>query len=687
MRKCLIGLLLVVACAPAALAGEGMWPLSNLPVSTLQKNFDFTPSPAWVKHVQLASVRLAEGCSGSFVSPDGLVLTNHHCVVGCLEGLSGPQKDLMGHYFYAAARDEEPKCPSMEIEQLVERTDVTGDIDKATAGLSGAAYDAARRAASSRLEQRCVNGDAQKWRCEVVSLYHGGQFWLYKYRRYQDVRLVFAPSQQTAFFGGNPDNFNYPRYDYDVSFVRVYAHGKPLHTPDYFHVSPEGPKAGELVFTSGNPGHTERGWTTAQLEGYRYPILVQRLLYLSQYRGLLEAYSAQSPEHARIAQGNLFFTDNSIKALGGMLQALNNKPLFDRKAREEARLQKRVESDPKLKKQYGDAWSNIARAEKRRVAMNTAYNLIVRRGGFKARLFQIAFKLVLGAHERTLPNSKRIADYRDANLPALAQQLFSGAPVYPGYDRLRLAFSLEKLRDGMGPDSAIAEKLFARHSPAQVAKAAVQGSKLADVALRKKLWQGGEKAVAASHDPMIGLAREMLPYYLKYHRLYKNDVAAVLDANTAKIARARFALYGTSIYPDATFTERLSYGVVKGWNEQGKPVPPFTRIKGLYRRAKGYPPLALAEPWVRARGKLDPDTPMNFVTTNDIVGGNSGSPVIDRKGVLVGLIFDGNLHSLGGSFWYNGTLNRAVAVDSRAILAGLKHVYDARNLVKELTGQ
>ena len=687
MRRWVVFLLAVVAFAPAALAGAGMWPLSNLPVSTLQKNFDFTPSATWVRHVQLASVRLAEGCSGSFVSPNGLVLTNHHCVVGCLEGLSNKTRDLMGHFFYAADRDKELKCPSMEIEQLVKRTNVTATVNKATAGLSGASYDAARRAASSKLEQQCVNGHAQTWRCEVVSLYHGGQFWLYKYRRYQHVRLVFAPSQQTAFFGGNPDNFNYPRYDYDVSFVRVYVHGKPLHTPYYFHVSPKGPKAGELVFTSGNPGRTERGWTMAQLAGYRYPILVNELLYLSQYRGLLEAYSAQSTEHARIAQGDLFFTDNAVKALGGMLEALNNTTLYDRKARTEAALQKRVESDPKLKKQYGDAWANIAQAEKRAIAMNTAYSLIVRREGFRSRLFDIAFTLVLGAHERSLPDSKRIDQYRGANLPALTQQLFSGAPVYPGYDRLRLAFSLTKLRDGMGPGSPIAEALFAHHSPKQVARRAVQGTRLADVALRKKLWQGGEKAVKASHDPMIALAREVLPFYLKYHRLYKDQVSGVLDANTAKIARARFALYGTSIYPDATFTERLSYGVVKGWNEQGKPVPPFTHIKGLYERAKGYPPLALAEPWLKARGKLDPETPMDFVTTNDIVGGNSGSPVINRKGVLVGLIFDGNLHSLGGSFWYNGKLNRAVAVDSRAILTGLKQVYGARHLVQELTGR
>jgi len=676
-----LGALLV---APAAFAGAGMWPLSNLPTQTLQKRFGFTPSQQWVHHVQLASVRLAEGCSGSFVSADGLVMTNHHCVVDCLEGLSGPHRDLMGHYFYAAGRGDELKCPSMEIEQLVKRTDVTKQVHAATADTGGEAYNAARKAISSKLERQCVNGHSKKWRCELVSLYHGGQFWMYKYRRYQDVRLVFAPSQQTAFFGGYPDNFNYPRYDFDVSFVRVFVNGKPAHTPEHFDLSAQGPKAGQLVFTSGNPGHTERNWTSAQLQTYRYPVLPTRLAYDSQYRGLLQAFSARSAEDARIAQGDLFFTGNSIKAYTGMLEALNNTTRFEKKARAEQTLQKQVEANPGLRRKYGDAWSNIAKAEKKFRSMRTPYRMVVRKQGFKGRLFDIAFTLVLGAHERTLPDAKRISRFRDANLPQVEQGLFSGAPVYPRYDRLRLAFSLNELRNAMGPDAPLPAKLFARRSPKQLAAHAVAGTKLAHAALRKRLWKGGEKAIRASHDPMIALAREVLPFYLKARSAYENDVAAPLEANTTKIARARFALHGTSIYPDATFTERLSWGVVKGWPKNGSAVKPFTTMKGLYRHAKGYPPLALAKAWRRARGRLDPATPMDFVSTNDIVGGNSGSPVIDRQGEIVGLIFDGNLPSLGGSFWYNGRLNRAVAVDSAAILAGLKHVYDAGALVKEL---
>lgn len=685
MRKLIILLASLIVFSPVAFAGAGMWPLSNLPTATLQKKFNFTPSPAWVKHVQLASVRLAGGCSGSFVSPHGLVLTNHHCVVECLEGLSNENRDLMSHYYYADKRGKELKCPAMDIQQLVKRTNVTATVNKATAGHSGGAYQKARRAAESTLEQHCANGQPQKWNCEVVSLYHGGQYWLYKYRSYQDVRLVFVPSQQTSFFGGYPDNFNYPRYDYAVAILRVYVNGKPAHTPDYFRFSAKGPKAGELVFTSGNPGSTERNDTVAQLEYLRYPGFPDALQALGHEQGLLEAFGAQSAENARISQGALFYTNNDIKSLDGQLQALNNKAQFARKKKAESRLRARVKADPKLEKKYGNAWANIAKAQHTFMTMAKPVSMIVDGQGFDARLYQMAFTLVLGSYERTLPEAQRIGRFRNANLPGVEQQLFSTSPVYPHYDQLRLASSLTMLRNTLGPDAPIAEKLFASRSPKQAAAHAVQGTKLAAVSVRKTLWQGGEKAVRASNDPMIAMARDVLPFYLKYRKAYEDQVEAVVDANTAKIAQARFALYGTSIYPDATFTERLSYGVVKGWPRHGKEVPPFTDMAGLYKHAKGYPPLQLSKPWLEAKSKLDGKTPMNFVTTNDIVGGNSGSPVINRDGRLVGLIFDGNPPSLGGAFWYNGKLNRAVAVDSAAILVGLDKVYGAHALVRELT--
>ncbi|MGH8141203.1 MAG: S46 family peptidase [Steroidobacteraceae bacterium] len=680
------GWLAVSLAAPAADAGEGMWTLDNLPVHLLQQRFGFTPDPAWIERVERGSVRLAGGCSGSFVSAQGLVLTNHHCVVACLEGLSRPGRDLMGGGFYAAARAQELKCPAMEVEQLQTTRDVTGPMNRAMQGTSGAAYSAAEKAQSSKLEEACVAGQAARWRCEVVSLYQGGQYWLYRYRRFQDVRIVFAPSQQTAFFGGNPDNFDFPRYDYDVAFVRAYADGVPAATPQYFHISAHGPSPGELVFTSGNPGSTERNDTVAQLQALRYPQLPDTLEYLDQYRGLLAAFSAEGSEHARIARGALFFTDNSIKALRNELAALADQTLFGRKMSQEAQLRVKVAANAQLARQYGGAWGDIAAVETRFVDMWEPYRFIVGGRGFGGALYDIAFDLVLGAQERALPDTRRVASFRAANLPGLEQQLFSGAPVYPDYEQLQLSFSMSYMRDRMGYDAPLIKALFAHLSPEQRAAQAVAGTKLADVAVRRQLWQGGEAAIQASSDPMIALAREVLPFWLQYYQRYQDEVHAPLLAATTQIARARFALYGSSIAPDATFTERVSYGVVEGWPRHGAEVPAFTHVSGLYERVTGYDPLELAPPWLAARGQLDPHLPMNFVSSNDIVGGNSGSPVLDRRADLVGLIFDGNPPSIGGAFWYDGAQNRAVAVDSAIILAALGTVYHAGALVDELRG-
>jgi hypothetical protein len=668
-----------------AFAAEGMWPLTDLPTAQLQQRFGFTPSSQWIGHVQLASVRLAGGCSGSFVSASGLVLTNHHCVVDCLEGLSSPGHDLMATWFYAPTREQEPKCPAMEVEQLVKETNVTATVDRATQDKTGAAYTAAERAVSSKLESHCSGAHSDTWRCQVVTLYDGGQYWLYKYRRYQDVRVVFAPTQQTAFFGGNPDNFNYPRYDWDMSVVRVYVDGKPAHTPAYFPLSSQGPTAGELVFTSGNPGSTERSFTVAQLDALRYPMLPDILQSLLHYQGLLSAFAAEGAHNAAISSGDRFFVDNSIKAINGMVAALNDQSQFSRKVDEEKELRARVDADPKLRASTRGAWEAIAAAQQRSVETLLPYLMIVRQEGFRGDLFGIALNLVVGAHERTLPDAKRFDDYREAGLPLLEQQLFSPAPIYPDYDSLRLADSMATLRDLMGSDAPIAARLFATKSPRQVAEEAVSGTRLADIQVRKSLWNGGEQAIAASHDPMIVLAREVLPYYLDARNVYENEVKAPIEANTAKIARARFALYGTSVYPDATFTERLSYGVVEGWTKDGRQVAPFTDVAGLYEHARDYEPLNLEAPWLAARGRLDPATHMDFVSSNDIVGGNSGSPVIDRDGRLVGLIFDGNLPSIGGAFWYDENVNRAVAVDSAVLLAALEDVYHAHALVTELT--
>jgi len=679
--------LLAAVCltaVPVAWAGEGMWTLNNLPVQTLQQKYGFTPSAAWVQHVQSAALRLAGGCSGSFVSADGLVMTNHHCVNECLAQISTAKKNYMQQAFIARSEKDEVRCPEIELNQLLAITDVTAEVNAATRGKSGAEFIKAQRAVIGNIENQCAGKDAKDLRCEVVSLYHGGRYDLYKYKRYQDVRLVFAPQQSIAFFGGDPDNFNFPRYDLDVSFVRAYEHGKPAHTPQFFKFSPTGPKAGELTFVVGNPGTTRRGYTVAQLKSLRDDGLIPIVAYLSELRGVLWEYSRRGPAQAQQAEDELFGVDNSVKALTGQLQTLNDPAFWAYKNKQEQALKDWVNADAARRAEYGDPWAGIAKAEQRYAALATPYRMLERGQGFDARLFEIARTLVRAAQERAKPNAERLPPYRESNLPALEQFLFSSAPVHAQFERTTLAWSLEKLRQALGADDATVRLVLGKESPAQKADALIAGTRLASLADRKRLWEGGMKAIEASRDPMIRLALAVDPAARAVRKQMEDEVDAPIRKASELLARAQFAKYGTSIYPDATFTLRLSYGRVEGWDEHGKPVPPFTHFAGLYQRATGSEPFKLPADWLAAKDKLDPQTPFDFVTTNDIIGGNSGSAVINAKGEAVGLIFDGNIHSLGGAFWYDERLNRAVAVDSAALIEAIRKVYGDNRLADEL---
>lgn len=675
--------LMALLVAPMAWAGEGMWTLDNLPVKTLQETYGFTPTSGWIEHVQSAALRLAGGCSGSFVSADGLVMTNHHCANECLAQISTPQKNYMDAGFLARDGKDEVRCPEIELNQLQSITDVTARVNAATQGTSGAAYVKAQRAVISGIENACAGKDAKGLRCEVVTLYHGGRYALYKYKRYQDVRLVFAPEQSIAFFGGDPDNFNFPRYDLDVTFLRAYEHGQPAHTP-YFRFSATGPKAGELVFVAGNPGSTQRNYTVAQLKARRDQILIPLDAFLSELRGVLWEYSRRGPQQAQQAQDELFGIDNTLKVFNGQLQTLTDPALYALKDKQEVALKAWVDATPARRAEYGDPWAAIARAEQVNAGLTTRYAMLERGLGFESRLFDIARTLVRGAEERAKPNAERLPAYRDANLPAVEQGLFSSAPVYPEYDRTRLTWSLEKFRQALGADDPLVHAVLGSDSPQQLAARWVDGSKLASVAERRKLWDGGLKAVEASSDPMIKLALAIDPAARAVRKQVEDEVEAPIRKAGEAIAKAEFARNGTSIYPDATFTLRLSYGEVKGWDEHGTAVPPFTHFAGLYRRATGSEPFKLPSSWIAAKGRLKLETPFDFVTTNDIIGGNSGSPVIDREGQVVGLIFDGNIHSIGGAYWYDERLNRAVAVDSAALLEAIRSVYGDPKLADEL---
>ena len=681
----MLALVCVVGGPSTMRADEGMWTLNNFPSQKVAAKYGFAPDQKWLDHVRLASLRLTGGCSGSFVSPEGLVLTNHHCAQGCITQLSTAQRDLFKNGFSAKILTDEPKCPAIEINQLIAITDVTARMQRATRNLTGKAYNDAQKAEMARIEKEC--GGSPKLRCDVVTLYHGGVYNLYKYRRFQDVRLVFAPEFAIAFFGGDPDNFMFPRYDLDMTLLRVYEDGKPLATPEHFRWSPAGAKDLELTFITGQPGGTSRHTTVAELEYERDLGLPRALMRIAEWRGILEEFGRRGAEQRRISTHDLFLAENSYKALKGQWEALLDKPFFATKVAEERALRGLIAKDAARQKAAGGAFDAIAKAVEKAREVRKPYGQIEGFGGKTSRLFGFARNLVRGAEERTKPNEKRYPEFRDAALPAITQRLFSRAPIYDEMEILSLTFSLEKMREVLGADHPFVRKVLGKESPEELATRLVKGTKLKDPAVRRSLWDGGQAAVAASGDPLIRLARLIDPDARAVRKQHEDEIESVKKKAHEQLAKARFEVYGTDAYPDATFTLRVTYGQIKGYREDGRVVRPFTDFAGAFARDTGRPPFDLPASWHRARPRLNLKTPFNFCSDNDIIGGNSGSPVINRKAEIVGVVFDGNIQSLGGDYGFDAATNRAVVLDSRAILEALRVVYGADRLVKELQGK
>jgi hypothetical protein len=680
MKRLLI-LAALLGAAPV-LADEGMWTFNNFPSAKVKEKYGFEPTQPWLDKLRLSSARLAAGCSASFVSPNGLVMTNHHCARGCIDQLSTAEKDYIANGFYAKTAADELKCPAMEVNQLTSITDVTERLNTATQGLTGKQYNDTLKAEMSKIEKECATSD--KVRCDVVTLYQGGKYNLYQYRRFQDVRLVFAPENAIAFFGGDPDNFEFPRYNLDVTFVRIYQDGKPVPTEHYFKWSKGGVKEGDLTFVSGNPGKTSRGLTVAELEYVRDVSLPRHLVLQAELRGMVTEFQKRGPEQKRISNNLLMLVENNLKSSKGKHEALLDKEFFARKVAAEQQLRQKVEANPELKKKYGAAWDEIAKAQEqvKRVRKDMAF--IEGTQGLSSQLYNIARGLVRGTEELTKENGQRLREYNDSNLPALKAQLFSPAPLYPELEIARLEFSLTKLREELGTDHPFVKKVLGRESPRQLATRVVNGTQLRDLKLRKELFEGGKKAVEASQDPMIRLAALVDPDARAVRKNYEENIESVIRKNSELVAKAKFKVYGTGIYPDATLSLRLSYGSVKGYMEDGQKVAPITTMAGAYERHTGEEPFSLPRTWLEAQGKLKLSTPMNFVSTNDIIGGNSGSPVINKDGEIVGLVFDGNIQSLGGDFGFDESVNRAVSVHSEALIEALGKVYGATRVLEEL---
>ena len=690
LRKFLCALILALFSLQTlnftALADEGMWPFNNVPRAEIKKKYGFDVTDEWLRKVQLASVRFNNGGSGSFVSPNGLVLTNYHIVEDIVNDVSTPQKDLAKEGFVARTPAEEIKAPSLELNVLMSIEDVTARVNGAVkTGMSDAQAFAARRAEIAAIEAESTK--ATGLRSDVITLYQGAQYNLYRYKKYTDVRLVFVPEFQAAFFGGDPDNFNFPRFNIDMALVRVYENDQPVHPPSYFKWSTTGAKEGDLVFVTGNPGSTARLNTVAHLEELRDASIPIILRLLERREAMLKKYMALGEEQTRRAENELNSIQNGLKVYRGQLAGLKDQALMGRKMMDEMALRQWIAANPDRQKMYGDAWDAIAKAHQSLPSYIRERRIFDQAAGFNTTTFGFARTLVRLADESQKPNAERLPEFTEARRASLELALYSPAPIYDDFEKLKLADSLGFMVELLGADHPLVKQVLDGKTPEARANELIDGTKLKDPAVRKQL-AADPRATESSTDPMIVLARLIDPKARELRKRYESEVTGVERANYAKIARARFEAEGTKLYPDATFTLRLSYGAVKSYMENGKKIAPFTTLGGLYARSAQFKsefPYNLPPRWIEKKSAVDLSTPFNFISTNDIIGGNSGSPTINKNAELVGLIFDGNIQSLVGDFIYDESVNRAISVDSRAMLEVLRKVFNANEVADELT--
>jgi hypothetical protein len=681
--RILFVILTIVATGPA-LAYEGMWTFDNFPAEAVKKAYGVDITPNWLDRVRLSTIRLTN-CTASFVSPAGLILTNHHCIESCLGELSSKDNSLLDRGFLAADRRAERRCATQLADVLVGMEDVTAAVAKAGAELDDKAANDQRKKALTALEQACeqasVKAKSGKLKCQAVTLYEGGQYFIYKYKRYEDVRLVFAPEADIAAFGGDPDNFQFPRWSLDFSVLRAYENGKPAKTPHYLKINFAGPQVDELVFVSGHPGSTSRQKTPAQLEFERDVVLPSALLRTSEMRGGYIQYGRANQSNAQLIEAPLNSLENGIKVRRKLLDALHDDALMARKRDEESALR------ASAKLPGADPWQQIESASARERTLYLPYTFIEGAAGFNSILFRYARLIVRGADERLKPNTARLREYTEAALPRIEQQLYASVPIYADVEAMTLSFSLQRMREWLGSDYPLVNSLMGKESPDALAARLVAETKLDDRAVRKQLWQGGKAVVDASHDPMLELARALDGESRFIRRQFEDEVEAPIAAASEKIAAAHFTAFGTHVYPDATFTLRLNYGKIRGWVENGRLVDPLTHLDRAFERATGSPPFKIPESWLAAKNRLDMRTPFCIATNSDIVGGNSGSPLIDSRGRIVGLIFDGNIHSISGDYWFDAGRNRAIAVHPAIIREALDKVYGAKSLLAEIEAQ
>jgi hypothetical protein len=683
MKRALIGLTWL-ALNFAAWADEGMWLYNQPPREILGSRYQFAATDAWLEHLQKSSVRFNSGGSGSFVSADGLLISNHHVGADALQKVSTKEKNLLRDGFYARTPAEEIKCLDLELNVLDSIEDVTARVNAAIPkdADAKAAFEA-RRKIIAAIEKESL--DQTGLRADVVTLWQGGAYQLYRFKRYTDVRIVFAPEEQIAFYGGDPDNFEFPRHDLDICLFRAYENGQPAQVKNFLRVSAAGPHTNELVFVSGHPGRTSRLLTVAELENLRDQSLPFRLAWLKRREVLLGNWSARSEENSRRARNGWFGTQNSRKAIDGRLAGLLDPELFNAKLAAEAEFKSKLAGHPEWA-EAAAAYDQIAGATKVLTAQAVRYALLEEAQAFNSESFNIARTLLRAGEERPKPNGERLREFSDSGKVSLELGLFSEKPIYPDLEILSFTDALTWLAGQLGADDPLVKKILAGQSPRARAAELINTTKVRDVAFRRQLYAGGSAAVAAANDPMIELAR-LVDADARALRAVAETQDEIKQQAYAAIARARNALLGTAGYPDATRTLRLAFGRVAGYEEDGKSIPAMTTFGSLYAQAremKNKPPFDLPPRWEKVQSKLDPKTPFNFVSTADIIGGNSGSPVVNRAGEFVGIIFDGNLQSLPWDYAFSDKQGRATSVASPAILEALQKIYGAESLVHEL---
>ena len=677
--------LALIAGVQVIRAEEGMWTFDNFPIARANQTLGTNIDQAWLDRVRLSSVRIS-GCSAGLVSPDGLILTNNHCVSTCVANLSTPTRKYADTGFTPARREDEQKCPGQVAEVVTTISDVTARMRAAGANLSGQAFTAARDAEAGRIEGEACGNDATR-RCAVVSLYRGGQFKLYVYRVYDDVRLAFAPEDRVANFGGDPDNFNFPRFAIDAAFLRLYENNRPASTPTHFRWNAATPKEGEPVFVSGSPGATQRLLTQEQLGTVRDVILPFDQLIASELRGRMLQFGAQSSESAFIVMDPLATLENTYKRGLGRMRALVDADFMGRRSREEAEFRKRVAGDPALSKRFGDPWADLAAVQPKHRELYPAYTLLETRAGGGSALFGWAVTLVRAAQERAKPTDQRLPEYADSRLAGVQTRLLAGRPVYRALDQLQVEWWLSKTREWLTADDARVKALLGKESPEALASRLITRTKLDDVATRRALWQGGLAAVEASADPLVQYVLGIQTATRAVRREWEETVAGPTDRASERLADARFAAYKDTVYPDATGTLRLTYGRIEGSNVPGQRFGPFTTFGGLWERATGAPPFDVAPKLLAARTRIDSNAVLDMTLSTDTIGGSSGSPAVNAAGEIIGANFDSTVLTQRNAYGYDRAVNRSIIVTASAVTTVLRDVYGMQRLLEELGGR